>query len=267
MFGWVTMVIMVIPMIVPPFGGLLGGALGWPAIFITITIFAIVLLAWVWTALPETMAMPVGGGGLVRFFSEVRLLLKSRAFAGYVLCGATSSALFFVFLGGAPQVISTQQGRSAFELGIWIATASVGYMAGNFVSARWSMRFGVDAMVAAGAVVGVAGGILVVVLAIWLPDLGPLIICLPQWITAFGNGLMIPNAIAGGISVRPQAAGTAAGIHGFVQMAVAAASAQWVSHLLAHGDDAVPMAWMLFGFSLACAAFYMLIRPPRGRRA
>ena len=40
-----------------------------------------------------------------------------------------------------------------------------------------------------------------------------------------------------------------------------------LQHLLAHGDDAVPMAWMLFGFSLACAAFYMLIRSPRGRRA
>jgi DHA1 family bicyclomycin/chloramphenicol resistance-like MFS transporter len=119
-------------------------------------------------------------------------------------------------------------------------------------------------MVAAGAAIGVLGGLSVVVLVLWFSDLGPLIICLPQWITALANGLLIPNAVAGGISVRPQAAGTAAGIHGFVQMGVAAGSAQWVSHLLAHASDATPMAWMLFGFSLACAAgFVALIWPGR----
>jgi DHA1 family bicyclomycin/chloramphenicol resistance-like MFS transporter len=266
MLGWVTMIIMVVPMIVPPLGGLLDTTLGWPSIFVCIALFAAVLLVWVWTALPETLAVPLGGGGLVRFLQEVGLLLRSAAFVGYVLSGATSSALFFVFLGGAPHVIATQQGRSAFELGVWIATASVAYMAGNFISARFSMRFGVDAMIAAGAAVGVAGGVCVVVLALRFPDLGPLIICLPQWITAFANGLLIPNAIAGGISVRPQAAGTAAGIHGFVQMAVAAASAQWVSHLLADAGNPVPMAWMLFAFSLACAASYAVLIAPGARR-
>ncbi|HET9902134.1 MAG TPA: multidrug effflux MFS transporter [Xanthobacteraceae bacterium] len=267
MLGWVTMVIMVVPMIVPPLGGLLDTTLGWPSIFASIALFAAAVLAWVWIALPETNAEPLASGGLVRFFQEVRLLLASRVFLGYVLSGATSSALFFVFLGGAPHVISRLQGRSAFELGVWLATASVAYMAGNFISARYSMRFGVDAMVAAGSAVGVAGGICVIVLVLWFADLGPLIICLPQWITAFANGLLIPNAIAGGISVRPQAAGTAAGIHGFVQMGVAAASAQWVSHLLAQAPDAAPMAWMLLAFSLACAvSFVCLILPGSAAR-
>ena len=41
----------------------------------------------------------------------------------------------------------------------------------------------------------------------------------PQMIMSFGNGFMLPDAIAGAVSVRPQAAGTAAGIIGFTQMA------------------------------------------------
>ena len=61
--------------------------------------------------------------------------------------------------------------------------------------------------------------------------------------------------------MRPQAAGTAAGVHGFVQMGVAAASAQWVSHLLAATSNADPMAWVLFGFSIAAAVFALLIWP------
>jgi DHA1 family bicyclomycin/chloramphenicol resistance-like MFS transporter len=265
MLGFVTMVIMVVPMIVPPLGGVLDTVFGWPSIFACIALFAMVLLSWVWLGLPETLAQPLGGGGLIRFLEEVGVLLKNRTFIGYVLCGATSSALFFVFLGGAPHVISTLQGRSAFELGIWIATASLAYMVGNFVSARYSMRFGVDAMVAAGAVIGVIGGLSVVVLVLYYPELGPLIICIPQWITALANGLLIPNAIAGGISVRPQAAGTAAGIHGFVQMGVAAASAQWIGHLLTGSPNADPIAWVLLGFSIACAVGFLSLIWPGAR--
>ena len=45
---------------------------------------------------------------------------------------------------------------------------------------------------------------------------GPAIVFVPQMIISFGNGLLLPGAIAGAVSVRPQAAGTAAGIIGFI---------------------------------------------------
>jgi DHA1 family bicyclomycin/chloramphenicol resistance-like MFS transporter len=171
--------------------------------------------------------------------------------------------LFFAFLGGSPHVVVTLMGRSAFELGLWFATASFAYLLGNYCSARFSMRFGVDAMIAAGAAVGLVGGVAMVVLVLAFPHAGPIIIFLPQWITAFANGLLMPNAIAGAISVRPHAAGTASGIHGFVQMMVGAAGAQWVSHLLVDASTAAPMAWVLLAFAVACAlSFAALVRRP-----
>jgi MFS transporter, DHA1 family, multidrug resistance protein len=265
MLATVTMVIMVVPTIVPPLGGFLQMTLGWQSIFATIALFAAVVLTWVWIALPETHTTPSGGGGLARPLGEFRILLTSRAFNGYVLAGSFSSALFFIFLGGAPHVISTLQGRSAFELGLWLTVASITYMMGNFCSARYSTRFGVDRMIAVGAVIGVLGGVAGLVLVLGYPHLGPIIIAVPQGITAFANGLVVPNGIAGAVSVRPQAAGTAAGIQGFVQMGIAAASAQWVSHLLAAQGTAAPMAWMLFAASvISLLAFVVLVwRPSR----
>ncbi len=53
---------------------------------------------------------------------------------------------------------------------------------------------------------------------------GPAVVFLPQLIVNFGNGLLLPGAISGAVSVRPQAAGTAAGIIGFSQMAIGAAT-------------------------------------------
>jgi DHA1 family bicyclomycin/chloramphenicol resistance-like MFS transporter len=265
MLAIITMVIMVVPTVVPPLGGLLQMTMGWQSIFATIALFAAVVLVWVWIALPETHTVPTAGGGFVRFLEQFSTLCGSRLFNGYVLAGSFSSALFFIFLGGAPHVIATQQGRSAFELGLWLTIAAITYMIGNFLSARYSTRLGVDRMIAIGAAIAVIGGVVGLVLVIGYPDLGPIIIALPQGITAFANGLVVPNSIAGAISVRPQAAGTAAGIQGFVQMGVGAASAQWVSHLLAASPNADPMAWMLFAASVISAlAFLILVHRPAG---
>lgn len=61
----------------------------------------------------------------------------------------------------------------------------------------------------------------------------------------YGNGLLLPNAIAGAISIRPQAAGAASDMTGLVQMAIGAMSTQVVTIALAGTATATPMAWML----------------------
>ena len=66
---------------------------------------------------------------------------------------------------------------------------------------------------------------------------------MPQMVISFGNGLMLPGAIAGAVSVRPQAAGTAAGITGFAQMALGAAIDAIRRHAARQTPtSAVPMA-------------------------
>lgn len=259
MIGWVTMVIMVVPMIVPWVGGLLQSTLGWEAIFACIGVFAACVLTFVVLALPETSTTRGSAGGIRRFIQELRLLLTSKRFAGYTLCCATGSALFFAFLGGAPHVVITLMGRSSVELGIWFATGAAGYMAGNFISARWSPRLGIDVMVTWGVGIGAVGAVSILILVGFFPDAGPITIFLPQFITAFANGLLLPNSIAGAISVRPQAAGTAAGIAGSLQMAVGAGAAQTVIHFLEPAHTAMPMAVIIAGFAVVCITCYFAL--------
>ena len=94
-----------------------------------------------------------------------------------------------------------------------------------------------------------------------MPGAGPAIIFLPQLVISYGNGLLLPNAIAGAISLRPQAAGTASGMTGFTQMAIGAAATQAVSMLLAGSGSAMPMAWMMLLAAAATGvAFWVLVR-------
>src|SRR6201999_2275298 len=46
MIGWVTMAMVVAPMIAPLIGGTLDTAFGWPAIFVFVGLFATVVLVW-----------------------------------------------------------------------------------------------------------------------------------------------------------------------------------------------------------------------------
>ena len=255
MIGLVTSAMVIAPMISPLIGGILDTAFGWEAIFLFIALFSAAVWLWAVAVLPETRPASVAHTP-VRLWQEWRALLGSAKFHGYVLCGALGSAPFFTYLGGGPHVVVTMMGRSSAEYGLWFAATSLGYMAGNFTASRLSQRFGVDAMIMAGIGFELVGACLTTVLVASFWEAGPAIIFLPQLVIAYGNGLLLPNSIAGAVSVRPQAAGAAAGMTGFAQMATGAASTQVVSILLAGASTAMPMAWMLVVMVLATGVAY-----------
>ena len=255
MIGLVTTAMVIAPMISPLVGGILDTAFGWQSIFLFLALFSAAVLVWAFAVLPETRPTNVSHTPATLWL-DTRALLGSAKFHGYVLAGALGSAPFFTFLGGGPHVVVTLMGRTSAEYGLWFAVTSLGYMSGNFTASRLSQRFGVDGMIVAGIGFEFVGATLTAVLVATLPDAGPAIIFLPQLVISYGNGLLLPNAIAGAVSVRPQAAGTASGMTGFTQMAIGAASTQVVSILLAHASTAMPMAWMLVVMVVATGVAY-----------
>jgi len=258
MIGLVATVMVVAPMVAPLIGGILETALGWQAIFVFVTLVNALVLAWAVFALPETRVRdPASEEG--SFFTQTRRLATSRSFIGYVLCASLGSAPFFIFLGGAPHVVVSIMGRTSAEYGLWFVFSSLGYMLGNFAASRLAVRRGVDALIWWGILIEILGAIVTTVTVALLPYGGPATIFLPQMIISFGNGMLLPNSIAGAVSVRPQAAGTASGITGFVQMGMGAVAAQLMGHVLAHATTAMPMALVTFACCIAAAAAYLVL--------
>jgi MFS transporter, DHA1 family, multidrug resistance protein len=260
MIGWVTMAMVIAPMIAPLIGGMLDTAFGWQAIFSFMGLFAAVVLAWAAFQLPETRAV-AAGEGFTHFVAAVGHLLADRTFLGYALVCSFNSAMFFTFLGGAPHVFITIMHRSSAEYGLWFMFISLTYMAGNFAAGRWSAKYGGDSMIRAGVTLTVIGAAIGMVWVLLEPSRGPEVFMAPQMIIGFASGFMLPNALAGAISVRPQAAGAASGITGFMQMGLGAATAQLIGHLLDGAQTALPLASIVL---LLCAcslvAFFALVR-------
>ncbi len=153
--------------------------------------------------------------------------------------------------------------RSPAEYGVWFAICSIGYMAGNFGASRLSTRYGIHRMIWSGIGFEALGVALSAILATFAMHWGPFIVFAPQMVVNFGNGLLLPGAISGAVSIRAQAAGTAAGIVGFTQMALGAAITQYDGTQLAESPTAVPLAMLMVALVAALAAsFALLVRRP-----
>jgi DHA1 family bicyclomycin/chloramphenicol resistance-like MFS transporter len=261
MIGLVATVMVVVPTLGPLIGGLLDTGFGWESVFWFTAITTAMVVAWAVVALPETSGLNAAPGPRPGFFRDLASLGRNAKFAGYVCGGAFGSATFFAFLGGGAHVIITLMERTSAEYGVWFAISSIGYMGGNFAASRLSTRFGIDRLIWWGIVVEAVGVLVALPLAAWAMHWGPAIIFGPQFIISVGNGLLLPGAIAGAVSVRPQAAGTAAGIIGFTQMAIGAAATQYAGTLMADSPTAVPLAVMMVTLVVVLAVtFGALVR-------
>ena len=74
-----------------------------------------------------------------------------------------------------------------------------------------------------------------------------------------GNGLALPNANAGMLSVRPGLAGTASGLGGAIMIGGGAAVSALAGWALGLGGGATPLAALMLACSVAAVASILLV--------
>ena len=248
MIGYVTMGMSLVPMIGPVIGGVLDDAFGWRASFALLLILGLVVLALVWADLGETATLRK-----VSLMDQIRSypgLLTSRRFWGYTLAAAFASGCFFAFLGGAPYVGDKVFGLNSTRVGALFALTAVGYATGNFFAGRFSVRVGMNRMILIGTVVTTLG--LLALVALTKAGLsGPMVFFGLTVFMGVGNGICLPNANAGMLSVRPELAGTASGLGGAILIGGGAVLAALAGVLLGPGSTEMPLILLMLASSVA----------------
>jgi MFS transporter, DHA1 family, multidrug resistance protein len=247
MIGYVTMGMALVPMVGPMIGGALEQAFDWHATFVFLVLAGIGTLALVYYDLGETLAK--GGMGFraqVRSYPE---LFRSPRFWGYVMCAAFASGAFFALLGGASFVGTTIFGLSPVWNGIALGAPAIGYAMGNFLSGRFSVRLGINKMALIGTGITIAGlGTSVLLTLAGL--IHPLVFFGFCTFLGLGNGLILPNVMAGSISVRPHLAGTASGLGGAIMIGGGAALSQVAGSILTVESGTLPLQLIMLGTSM-----------------
>ncbi len=262
--GYITMGMALVPMIGPMIGGFLDEIYGWKAAFLLTLAFGAVTMVVVYSDLGETNKRR--SSGLAAQFATYPALLRSPLFWGCSLTAAFTSGAFFAFIGGGPLVATDMLGLAPSGYGVYFGIISAGYLVGNFLSGRFSGRVGINRMMLAGGAIASTG----VVLSLSLFAMGlhhPLSLFGPALFLGIGNGITLPNANAGIVSVRPDLAGSASGLGGALQIGGGALLSVLAGALLAPDSGPYPLLWvMLFSSSAAIlTALFVTRLGNRGR--
>jgi DHA1 family bicyclomycin/chloramphenicol resistance-like MFS transporter len=248
MIGYVTMGMSIVPMMGPAVGGVLDEAFGWQASFWMLAGGGLLLFILLYFDQGETFIKREGG-----FAAQVReypKLLTSQRFWGYCLAAAFASGAFFAYLGGAPFVGTEVFAMEPAELGLYFGSPAIGYLIGNGLSGRYSVRVGVNRMVLIGALLTVAG-----MSTLMLLDLAgfshPFVFFGFMICIGLGNGILLPNANAGMLSVRPSLAGSAAGLGGAFMIGGGAALSVIAGFVLGPDTGARPLIILMLLTTLA----------------
>lgn len=255
----------VAPMLGPMLGGLLDVSLGWRAVFALYALLGGALLLRVWADMGETRAPGLAAPRL----ADWAALLRSSRYWAYVLCTAFSVGAFYVFVTGVPYVGKAAWGLSPAEVGLGVGSITGGFLVGAAISARLARRLGVGVLLVAGRVVSGLGMVLgLVVIAAGASH--PLVLFGFTLFIGLGNGLTLPSANAGTLSVRPALAGTAAGLSGALVMACGALLSTLTALMVERSPTPLTLLELLTGcvlLSLAAALASQRLERAATRRA
>jgi DHA1 family bicyclomycin/chloramphenicol resistance-like MFS transporter len=252
MLGYVTMGLAVAPMVAPSIGGLLQERFDWPAVFWFMAGMGIACLAVTWTHVPETNRKPTPRLSLGSMSRDFRALLRDPDFLLFSASSSLSTGVFFAFLGGAPFVSERVLHLTPGVYGLWFAVAPIGYAAGNFISARFTERFGVARMILAGSWLAVVAAALPGILFL-AGQASAQALFMPMMLLGVANGLALPSAISGAISARPEIAGAASGLSGSAQIGTGAVLSAIVGATLGSGST-TPMFVLMSAAAAAAVA-------------
>jgi MFS transporter, DHA1 family, multidrug resistance protein len=193
----------------PTLGGMLNELFGWRAIFVVLAILGGATLVVSMRQLKETSLYSGTSNG--NFLASFRRILSSPRFWAYTLCMACSTGTFYVFLGGAPLVMSNHLGGSSVALGLYMAMVPGGFVLGSYLTGICATRV-FRSRILVFARVLTCGGLLVGLILATLHDIHALTFFASCTFIGVGNGLTAPVVNMGVMSERANLAGTATGL-------------------------------------------------------
>lgn len=201
--GYAAMVWAIAPMVGPTLGGTLDALFGWRSIFLGLAAAGFFVLLLPGHGLRERPEVAGRSG----YLGAYKLLLRSAKFWAYVLCMTFSMGTLYIFLAGAPLAI----GGSSAVLGLYMGLVPAGFICGSFLAGRIGARFARGQILVLARTLTCLGLLVCLGLAA-IAASHPLAFFVPCMFIGVGNGLTMPTANMGVMSIRHDLPGTAAGL-------------------------------------------------------
>jgi len=207
------------PAVAPLIGSALSAFWGWRTILAGLAALGVANFVLAWRMLPETRpeALFVSASRYARDYAG---LLRSRQFLGYSVGGACATTSLYAFIACAPFIFIDRLHVPSASVGLYLALLVSGIWLGSLLASQLISRFSLTRFVVVANAVSVVAA--AAFLGFVIADRATLVAIVgTMFVFSVGVGAAAPAALVKAISVNPRVTGTASGLYGSVQMAVA----------------------------------------------
>ncbi len=250
--SFMTMALVVGPMLAPVIAGYLVSAASWRAIPLLLGVCSALLLLLAVKWMPETHRPPERASSATRRAPDAeprRSPFLSAWFAGHLTILTAIQMGVYGFLSASPYLVIDLLGREPFQFGYVFVYLTCGYLLGNAFSG-WERLKGARLLALAVCCYGVGGGVMLGLALNGVFNLYSIVV--PAALLTFANGISQPQCMAAAISAAPQRRGAASSVVGFSQIMAGAVGFQIIGWL--PGGSLLAMTSLIS----ACAALGVL---------
>ncbi len=252
----VMLVFSVAPILAPLIGSLVIVPFGWRAVFVAITLVAMLGIVLVALALPETL----GPERRSRFsFATVRssfaTLFRDPRFLGLTFIGGLGLASFFAFIANASFIYIDHYGMSPMQFSIAFSVNAVGFIGASQFAARLAGRHGFNRVIT--TAVSAYAAIALALLAVTAIGFDSLPVLMTGLFLAFSClGLVIPSSMVMALEEHGPIAGVASALGGTLQFLTGAVMITIAS--LVFDGTSLPMVAIIAACSVGAFTLAML---------
>lgn len=213
LFATIMPLVALSPALAPQLGVVLLNNFGWQSIFIVLTVLGMVLALFSFFQ-PNNVSPNKNTNTL----SDIKELLTSKVYMGNILMFAFSSAAFFAYLTGMPEIMS-QLGYSPEDIGLSFLPQTFAFIAGGLLGKKWTKTLGASKVLLTLLIFFSVASLLVFFSSQWeLTSIWPLLA--PFCLIAMANGALYPIVVSQALANAKNSPATAAGFQNSFQVSV-----------------------------------------------
>ena len=259
MFGYISTIMAIGPLIGPLLGGLISDYFGSMQIFNFLTILGLLLFGLIIFDLNETNLNK--SPNMLSQIKSYPLLLLSMNFWPPTLVSAFSFSIFGIFFVGAPFVAVNVYGLSPSQIGLLLAFIPLGFVPGNIIVGKIVDRFSTKLLLILGSVLLISGPLIALLTSNLYTH--PLAFFLPMLIMGFGTGIIWPVANTAIIQAVPSLAGSASGISSALMVITSALSSGFLGWNIENIDPIIALVGTLIMAGIATILSALFIKSDR----
>ena len=259
MFGYISTIMAIGPLIGPLLGGLISDYLGSMQIFNFLTILGLLLFGLILYDLDETNLNR--SPNMLSQIKSYPLLLLSMNFWPPTLVSAFSFSIFGIFFVGAPFVAVNVYGLSPSQIGLLLAFIPLGFVPGNIIVGKIVDRFSTKLLLILGSMLLISGPLIALLTSNLYTH--PLAFFLPMLIMGFGTGIIWPVANTAIIQAVPSLAGSASGISSALMVITSALSSGFLGWNIENIDPIMGLVGTLIMAGIATILSALFIKSER----